>query len=107
MVGGFGLLTAVAAVAMSFQDDTIEMFTPANSTQKADLDIWAGRGIENGLRMNYREAKIFFESIEITIAMEQRMSRMQTEGCNQAIDRLANGIAALSQKPVISCCLDG
>jgi hypothetical protein len=51
--------------------------------------------------MNDDETEMLLEGIKITIAMQQGMSTSQTEGCNEAIDRLSNCMSMLPESAII------
>ena len=61
-------------------------------------------------RMNYGEIEQTFERIEITITVQQRMPVMQAERRDEAVNRLADGVATGAEQPIIarggSCQLD-
>lgn len=52
--------------------------------------------------MNDGEPEELLERIEISVAMNHRVLLSNAEGRNQAIDRLANGVAASSKRPVVA-----
>ena len=47
------------------------------------------------------KAQYLLEGIEIAIAVQEFVFRLQTESGNQTIDGLANGVAAVAQVPVV------
>ena len=61
-------------------------------------------------RMDYGEIEQTFERIEITITVQQRMPVMQAERRDEAVNRLADGVATGAEQPIIarggSCQLD-
>lgn len=53
------------------------------------------------LWMNYGQSKVFFECVEITIAMQQRMFFQQAETGDKTVNRFAHRTTASSQDTVI------
>ena len=51
--------------------------------------------------MDHEKTEIFLEGIEIAIAMQQAMPCFEAKSCYETIDRLAHGMAATAQKPVV------
>jgi hypothetical protein len=51
--------------------------------------------------MHYPQPEHFFEAIKIMIPMQQFLFGLQTQSCDQTIDRLADGIAAPTQLPIV------
>ncbi len=49
------------------------------------------------------KAQILLERLEVTIAVEQGMALDQTEGGNQAIDRLSDRTPVRPQQTVVPC----
>jgi len=52
--------------------------------------------------MDDRELKKLFERIEISIAVQQPVLLAYAKRGNQTINRLAHGVAAAPQRPIIS-----
>jgi len=46
--------------------------------------------------MSYVQSKHLFESIEVTVAMQELVKVFQAEGSDPAIDRFENGVAGLA-----------
>ena len=51
--------------------------------------------------MNNSKAEMFLERVEVVVAVEEVMPLGQTESGDQAIDRLADGVALLAQVPAV------
>jgi hypothetical protein len=51
--------------------------------------------------MNDTEPEVFFKSIEVAIAMEQRVTFFQAERCDQAIDSFAYRMPTLPKRPIV------
>jgi len=60
-------------------------------------------GESRQLWMNHPQPKMCFKRIEVAVAMEQRVSMLDAEGRDEAIDGLADSYAPGSQPTVISC----
>ena len=51
--------------------------------------------------MENTKAKMLFEKIEISVAVEQGMSAGKTKRRDQAVDGLANGVASRSEETIV------
>jgi hypothetical protein len=51
--------------------------------------------------MHYPQPEHVLEAIKIMIPMQQFFFGLQTQSCDQTIDRLADGIAAPTQLPIV------
>ena len=54
--------------------------------------------------MDNRQFEEFLEGIEIPIAVQEGVPRLEAEGRDQAIDGLTDSMAALPERPVIAYC---
>jgi hypothetical protein len=53
--------------------------------------------------MDDLEPEVLLEGIEVAVAVKQRMSFEKAKGRNQAVDRFADGMAALPEEAVVLC----
>lgn len=51
--------------------------------------------------MHNLQAEILFEGIEVAVAMKQRVSGLQAEGCDQTVDGLTHCEATLAQPAIV------
>ncbi len=52
--------------------------------------------------MNYAKVQIFFEGIEVAVAMKEFMSAEDAEGRNVAIDCFSDSMATTAKKSIVS-----
>src|SRR5437763_13760042 len=51
--------------------------------------------------MHDPQPKRSLKHIKVTVTMQEFMSGLQTERCDQAVNRSAHGVASLSQGPIV------